>query len=180
MLTTPNNNAHDQTRLSGPCVLWDQQEEFVDLLLQYLLDADPCCNPYVERAQASPPPKRTKCFDEESVYSSVLDQNRTSALSTSCTFKHGSLLTTRESPDMMDCIHRCECSVDDGQITCAQNSLPPPMPFVRNGKISRYQIKYDATAPARHEYNLRIGQSLHSERLHVLSMSHQKIWSNML
>jgi hypothetical protein len=172
MQTAPTNEA-------GPCVLWDQQEEFVDLLLQYLLDADPCCNPYVESTEASssPPAKRTKCFDGELVHSSVLDQNETSALSTGCIFQRENLLTTRESPtsEMMDFMNRREHSVFDSQIACAQNNLPPPMPFVRN--IRSHEIDYDATAPARQEYNIRVGLSLHAERLHT---NRRKLSSNLL
>jgi hypothetical protein len=34
------------------------------------------------------------------------------------------------SADMVDIINGRERSVDDGQIACVQNNLPPPMPFV--------------------------------------------------
>ncbi len=182
MLTESILDVHEKINLAGSCVLGGQQEEIVDLLLQYLLDANPCCNPYVEsvKASSSPLPKRTKCVDGESVHSTVLDQKKNSALKTSVFLKHENLPMPQASTtaDMLNYINRREHSVDDGQLACAQNSLPPPMPFVRNARS--HGICYVVTAPARQEYNKRIGQLLDAERLHVLSTNRRKSLSNLM
>jgi hypothetical protein len=161
--------------LTGHSVLLDQQDDFYDLFLQDLMDADPCCSPFASKTDASKFCNRTKCSNVESVRSLKLDRNKLSALTCSSFIKHGNRLTKSSitfdmamagTGSIKSHVH----SMDDSQIPCHKKSLPPPMPFVRNA-LDR--VTYGHTASSvRREYNFRVGLSLHAERL-----THQKLCS---
>ncbi len=153
-------------------LLLDQQDEFVALLLQGAVDVDPCCSPFAERTEASAPSLCIICTDGKTEPTLVLPRNRLSALKIKREIKReNSLVQELMALDMTMVGSKSRLkSIDDYQIFCRQESLPPPMPFVRNS-LDR-AILFVETSLTRREYNFRVGLLLHAERLKLLKRQH--------